>query len=63
MHRLTNQGLLHLLDFCEIQNRRPYMSMGRQIDGSLTFDGTTTYLVELKFTGTQADAPDIDSLR
>jgi hypothetical protein len=51
-----------LLDFCEIQNRRPYVSSGRQIDGSLTFDGTT-YLVELKFTGSQADATDIDSLR
>lgn len=51
-----------LLDFCEIQNRRPYVSAGRQIDGSITFDGTT-YLVELKFTGSQADATDIDSLR
>ncbi|MBK6744767.1 MAG: hypothetical protein IPG66_18165 [Hydrogenophilales bacterium] len=51
-----------LLDFCEIQNRRPYFASGRQIDGSLTFDGTT-YLVELKFTASQADATDIDSLR
>lgn len=51
-----------LLEFCEIQNRRPYVSSGRQIDGSLTFDGTT-YLVELKFTANQADAIDIDSLR
>ena len=51
-----------LLDFCEIQNRRPYVSAGRQIDGSLTLDGTT-YLVELKFTASQADATDIDSLR
>jgi hypothetical protein len=51
-----------LLDFCEIQNRRPYVSAGRQIDGSLTLEGTT-YLVELKFTASQADAPDIDSLR
>ena len=51
-----------LLDFCEIQNRRPYVSAGRQIDGSLTLDGTT-YLVELKFTANQADATDIDSLR
>ena len=51
-----------LLDFCEIQNRRPYVSAGRQIDGSLTLDGTT-YLIELKFTSGQADAPDIDSLR
>lgn len=51
-----------LLDFCEVQNRKPYVSSGRQIDGSLTLDGTT-YLVELKFTGGQAGATDIDSLR
>jgi hypothetical protein len=35
------------------------VSAGRQIDGSVTVDGTT-YLVELKFTANQADAPDID---
>ena len=51
-----------LLDFSEITNRRPYNSGGRQIDGSLTHDGTT-YLVELKFTTSQSDATDIDSLR
>lgn len=51
-----------LLDFCEIDNRKPYVSNGRQIDGSLTHEGTT-YLVELKFTGNQADATDIDSLK
>lgn len=51
-----------LLDFCEIHNRRPYVSGGRQIDGSLTLEGTT-YLVELKFTSEQAAATDIDSLR
>lgn len=50
------------LDFYEIRNRRPYVSDGRQIDGSLTHEGTT-YLVELKFTANQADATDIDSLR
>ncbi|MDY7095963.1 MAG: restriction endonuclease [Acidobacteriota bacterium] len=49
-----------LLDFSEIQNRRPYTHAGRQIDGSLTLSGTT-YLVELKFTAGQADATDIDS--
>lgn len=49
-----------LLDFSEIENRKPYMHGGRQIDGSLTFSGTT-YLVELKFTMEQAGAPDIDS--
>jgi hypothetical protein len=49
-----------LLDFYEITNRRPYVHEGRQIDGSLTHDGTT-YLVELKFTTEQSDANDIDS--
>lgn len=51
-----------LLDFCEITNRKPYKSDGRQIDGSLTLDGTT-YLVELKFTKEQSAATDIDSLK
>lgn len=51
-----------LLDFCEITNRRPYKSNGRQIDGSLTHEGTT-YLVELKFTKEQSGATDIDSLK
>jgi hypothetical protein len=43
-------------------NRRPYVTNGRQIDGTLTYDGTT-YVVELKFTAGQADAPDIDTLK
>lgn len=51
-----------LLDFCEIINRKPYKSGGRQIDGSMTLEGTT-YLVELKFTKDQSGAPDIDSLK
>lgn len=51
-----------LLDFFEIENRRPYITGGRQIDGSITLDGTT-YLVELKFTDSQAGAPDIDIFR
>ena len=51
-----------LLDFCEITNRRPYKIDGRQVDGSLTHDGTT-YLVELKFTKNQSTATDIDSLK
>jgi hypothetical protein len=51
-----------LLDFCEIQNKRPYKTNGRQIDGSLTVQGTT-YLVELKFTKDQSSATDIDSLK
>ena len=49
-----------LLDFSEITNRKPYTHAGRQIDGSLTLSGTT-YLVELKFTGDQAGATDIDT--
>lgn len=51
-----------LLTFSEITNRKPYKADGRQIDGSLTLDGTT-YLVELKFTKKQSDAIDIDSLK
>lgn len=51
-----------LLDFCEITNRKPYKSGGRQIDGSMTLEGTT-YLIELKFTKEQSGAPDIDSLK
>lgn len=51
-----------LLDYSEITNRKPYKSDGRQIDGSLTLEGTT-YLIELKFTGQQSGATDIDSLK
>lgn len=51
-----------LIDFCEIQNKRPYKTNGRQIDGSVTIEGTT-YLVELKFTKDQSGATDIDSLK
>lgn len=43
-----------LLDFSEIQNRRPYVHDGRQIDGSLTLSGTT-YLAELRFTTSPVD--------
>ncbi|WP_440073873.1 restriction endonuclease [Pseudomonas fragariae (ex Marin et al. 2024)] len=50
------------LVFSEVQHRRPYNTGGRQIDGSITVDGTT-YLVELKFTAAQAGAPDIDIFR
>lgn len=50
-----------LMDYYEVDNRRPYTSSGRQIDGSITIDGTT-YLVELKFTANQSAATDIDSL-
>lgn len=50
-----------LMDFSEIDHRRPYTTAGRQVDGSITVDGTT-YLVELKFTAEQSGATDIDSL-
>ena len=49
-----------LTDFFELVCRRPYVNKGRQIDGSVTVDGTT-YLVELKFTSGQTDGPAIDS--
>jgi len=49
-----------LASFFDIEHRRPYTAGGRQIDGSLTIDGTT-YLVELKFTNSQTGAPDIDT--
>jgi len=50
-----------LTDFSEVECRRPYVSGGRQIDGTITIEGTT-YLVELKFTSSQSSATDIDSL-
>jgi len=49
-----------LVDFFEVINRRPYKSGGRQIDGSVTVEGTT-YLTELKFTKDQASATDVDT--
>jgi hypothetical protein len=48
-----------LAEYFEVISRRPYVAEGRQIDGSVTIDGTT-YLTELKFTREQAGAPDID---
>lgn len=50
------------IGFAEIEQRKPYVTSGRQIDGSMTIDGTT-YLVELKFTKEQAGSPDIDIFR
>jgi hypothetical protein len=50
-----------LMDFLEIENRRPYVVDGRQIDGSVTIDGTT-YLVELKFTLNATGSPDVDTI-
>ncbi len=49
-----------LVDFFEIINRKPYSVGGRQIDGSMTVEGTT-YLVELKFTKEQAKVTDVDT--
>jgi hypothetical protein len=49
-----------LVTFFEMTHRRPYVASGRQIDGSLTVEGTT-YLTELKFTREQAGAPDVDT--
>jgi len=49
-------------EFSEVACRRPYVAHGRQIDGTLTNEGTT-YLVELKFSASQAAATDVDSLK
>jgi len=51
-----------LMDYFEVDNRRPYKISGRQIDGPVTIEGTT-YLVELKFTSEQCGAPEIDSFK
>lgn len=48
-----------VLDYYEMQARRPYVIDGRQIDGSVTVEGTT-YLNELKFSAAQVGAPEID---
>jgi hypothetical protein len=50
-----------LIQYFEVVSRRPYTSAGRQIDGSVTIEGTT-YLTELKFTSEQAAVTDVDSL-
>ena len=50
------------MDYFEVDNRQPYKIDGSQIDGSVTIE-STTYLVELKFTSNQSDAPDIDSFK
>lgn len=50
----------NFLDFHEIPLRRPYVTNGRQIDGSVTLSGTTC-LVELKFTRSRAASPDMDT--
>lgn len=48
-----------LLELNEIECKRSYISNGRQIDRSITLEGTT-YLLELKNTTKQSDATDID---
>jgi hypothetical protein len=48
-------------DYFEIANHRPFRNKGRQMDGSLTVEGTT-YLIELKFQNKQSGATDIDSI-
>jgi hypothetical protein len=50
-----------LVSFFEVLHRKPYVTGGRQIDGTITVDGTT-YLVELKFTSEPAGSTDVDSL-
>ena len=49
-----------LASYFEIPARPPYKIDGRQIDGSLTLDGTT-FLIETKFRNEQTGAPDIDT--
>ncbi len=49
-----------VVNFFEVAHRRPYVVGGRQIDGSVTVEGTT-YLTELKFTREQAGSTDVDS--
>lgn len=49
-----------LASYFEVPARPPYKTDGRQIDGSLTLDGTT-FLIETKFTNRQTGAPDIDT--
>lgn len=50
-----------MIDFFEVQCRRPFNSNGRQIDDAISVSNTE-YLVELKFQNNQADAKDIDSI-
>lgn len=54
--------LFDLVQYFEIQHRRPYTADGRQIDGSVTV-ADTTYLIEAKFTGSPTGAPDVDTFR
>jgi hypothetical protein len=50
------------MDFCEIENRKPYKTPdGRQVDGAITIDGTT-YHGELKFEAKPTEVSAIDSI-
>jgi len=52
-----------LIDFYELPNHRPYRAPdNRQIDGSVSNEGTT-YLLEIKFEATPSDVTVIDSFR
>jgi restriction endonuclease Mrr len=51
--------LYDLVDYFELECKRPYNTGGRQIDGSITLDGTT-FIVELRFTQEPIGSPDID---
>jgi hypothetical protein len=46
-----------LVVFFDLEHRRPYRAENRQIDGSITLQGTT-YIVELKFEKGQTDVHD-----
>jgi len=46
--------------FAEVEHRRPYNVNGRQIDGSITVDGTT-YLVELRASNKTVSSPTGDA--
>lgn len=53
--------LSDLLDQQELVNRRPYVTpSGRQVDGSVTIEGTT-YLLELTFTKGPTGSADVDT--
>lgn len=50
----------NLVNFFELIGRPPYITGGRQIDGSIHLDGTD-FLIETKFTKDITGAPDIDT--
>jgi hypothetical protein len=54
------QWFYELAGYFELPARPPYVTGGRQIDGSLSLDGTD-YLIETKFTKEPTSAPDIDA--